>query len=118
MIIYIAGKITGEPLEACKAKFELIQRTLLAFNYQAINPFKLGCQDHWTFEQTKPYNFKALRQCNAIFMLEDYEDSPGALEELTEAKRLNLEVFYETANDIYQLIGKTKLHRAEHSCID
>ncbi len=116
MNIYIAGKITGEPLEACKAKFELVQRSILSLNHRAINPFKLGCKDHWTFEQTKPYNFKALRQCNAIFMLTDYKDSPGALAELEEAKRLKLEIFYQESDDMYQLIGKTKTHAAYHSC--
>lgn len=107
MKIYIAGKITGEKLIKCKNKFAQVETKLRQIGVAPVNPFKLGCQDTWTFKQCRPYNFKALRHCGGIFMLNDYKNSPGAQAELTEALRLQLDVFYEKDNDfehIAQLI--------------
>ena len=100
MKIYIAGKITNTELTACKEKFAFMEEVLRSLGVIPVNPFKLGCQDHWSFEQCKPFNFKAIRQCDAIFMLNDYQDSPGSLQELQEAKRLKLELYYQYADDI------------------
>ncbi len=112
MKIYIAGKITGEPVEACKQKFEKISDALKQVHVIPINPFKLGCKDHWTFDQCKPFNFKSIRQCDAIFMLEDYQDSPGAIQELAEAKKLNIPVYYQSANDYFLIVEDFKLEFA------
>lgn len=100
MKIYIAGKITNTELNSCKLKFALTEHELKSMGLNPVNPFKLGCNENWTFQQCKPFNFKAIRQCEAIFMLNDYQDSPGSLEELKEAKRLKLEVYYQSADDI------------------
>lgn len=109
MIVYIAGKITGEPLEFCKYKFQEVENTFREKGIIPVNPFKLGCKDHWSFAQCKPFNFKAIRQCNAIFMLADYQDSPGSLDELNYAIQLKLPVYYQAANDFYQLLTDAKL---------
>ena len=112
MKIYIAGKITGEPIEACKMKFEKISNALRQINAIPINPFKLGLKEHWTFEQCKPFCFKAIRQCDGILMLDDYQDSPGAVQELAEAKKLNIPVYYQCANDYFEIIESFKLKYA------
>ena len=104
MKVYIAGKITDLPLILCKQKFDDIEIQLRNLGLEPINPFKLGCKDHWTFQQCKPFNFKAIRKCHVIFMLDNYEDSPGAMAELEEAKRLNMPVYYQTAGDLRLLI--------------
>lgn len=93
--IYIAGKITGEPLQPCMDKFAHAENLIRALGAAPVNPFKLGIPHHFTFEESKPYNFKALSFCTAIFMLSDYVKSPGAMEELYEAQRLGLDIFYE-----------------------
>lgn len=93
--VYIAGKITGEELSPCMQKFAQAEQKLRNMGAQPVNPFKLGIPHHFTFEQSKPFNFKALRYCSAIFMLSDYVNSPGAAEEMDEAQRLGLDVFYE-----------------------
>lgn len=102
--IYIAGKITDEPLEACKQKFQQSEEHLKLMGANPVNPFKLGIPAHFTFEESKPYNFKALRHCNAIFMLKCWKQSPGAREELQEATRLKMVVFFEEAGD-YNIVG-------------
>lgn len=102
--IYIAGMITGLPLEPCKYKFEQAEQHLRLLGANPINPLKLGIPEHFTFAESKPHNFKALRQCHAIFMLKCWNDSRGAREELKEAMRLNLVVFFESAGD-YNIVG-------------
>jgi hypothetical protein len=97
--IYIAGKITGEPLAECRSKFEKAEQQLRRIGAAPVNPFKLGIPTHFTFEESKPFNFKALRHCTAMFMLNDYTSSPGAMAELDEAQRLKLDIYYEHHND-------------------
>jgi hypothetical protein len=110
MKIYIAGKITGEPIDRCKVKFSAIEEALRKIGLSPVNPFKLGCKDSWSFTQCKPFNFKAIAHCQAIFMLEDFQDSPGALAELQEAKRRKLTVYYQSADDYKQLVEDLQLH--------
>lgn len=95
MKIYIAGKITGEDRAACKAKFAEAENRIRELGAVPITPFKLGIPEHFTFAESKPFNFKAIAKCHAIFMLADYTSSPGALDELDEAQRLKREIFYE-----------------------
>ncbi len=95
MKIYIAGKITGEPLSPCMEKFQQAETLLRDTGAVPVNPFKLGIPHHFSFAESKPFNFKALRHCSAIFMLADYANSPGAMAELDEAKRLGIEIYFE-----------------------
>lgn len=99
MKIYIAGKITGEPLEQCKQKFANAEELLKQTGANPVNPFKLGIPSHFTFEESKPHNFKALEHCQAIFMLTDWKDSPGAREELQEASTTKKILLFEEAGD-------------------
>ncbi len=104
MKIYIAGKVTGEPTDKCQAKFKQAEERLSQLGATPINPLKLGIPHHLTFEESKQHNFKALRQCQAIFMLNDWRTSDGAPQELKEAMKLKKEVFFEEAGD-YNIVG-------------
>jgi len=109
MKIYIAGKITGEPLEQCKAKFAEAENRLRNAGANPVNPFKLGIPDHFTREQALPYCFKALRYCSAIFILNDSINSLGSKHEIEEAKLLQLDVFYEVTNDYDRISDLVKI---------
>lgn len=109
MKIYIAGKITGEPLPECKAKFAAAEARLRQLGAAPVNPFKLGLNDTWTFEQCRPFNFKAISHCSAMFMLSDYVNSPGALAEIDEAQRRGLTIFYEDHDDWSQVESYVKI---------
>lgn len=104
MKIYIAGKITGEPMAECRLKFKKAAEYLSILGAEVINPFDLGLPEHYTFEQCKSTCFNALASADAIFMLNDWKKSPGARVELHEAMRLKLDVYFETAGD-YNMIG-------------
>lgn len=99
MKIYIAGKITGLPTEECQKKFALAEERLKELGANPVNPFKLGIPHHFTFQESKPHNFKALLHCQGIFMLTCWKDSPGAKEELAEAIRLKQVIFFEESGD-------------------
>lgn len=113
MKIYIAGKITGEPLEACKQKFDVAEKLLQQTGANPVNPFKLGIPSHFTFEESKPHNFKALRHCQAIYMLPCWKNSPGAKEELNEAMRLKMNILFEEASDQF-IVGNLISEQAQN----
>jgi len=46
-------------------------------------------------------DLEILRRCDAIFMLQNWETSKGANEELALAKKLGLEIIYEDKNAIH-----------------
>ncbi len=105
MIIYIAGKITGEPLPECKAKFEEAESRLRQPGVRVINPFKLGIPETATPQEAMPHYLKALRQCTAIFMLEDWRQSPEALVEHNHAEKWKLDIYYEEIGDYNTVAG-------------
>ncbi len=101
--IYISGKITGEPPAACRAKFEAAEYNIRNLGATPINPLKLGIPENATYPEAKPRCFEEIGKAEAMFMLEDYTNSPGATDELDEAQRLGLEIFYENLGGYEQV---------------
>jgi hypothetical protein len=95
MRIYIAGKITGLPINECILKFQKAEYYLRDMGADPVNPMKLGIPFTATREEAMPQCLKALNECTAIFMLSDYKDSIGAGQELAEAKWLQMDLFFE-----------------------
>ena len=44
-------------------------------------------------------DLEQLRGCDAIYMLTDWQDSPGAIREHSEADRIQIAVWYESINN-------------------
>ena len=89
--IYLSGKISGDP--DFKEKFaskekELTEQGHLVFN-PALHP------DMFTWEQFMELDLKALGNCDAIYLLEDWKDSRGAKIEYDEAVKLGKEIIFE-----------------------
>jgi hypothetical protein len=95
MKIYIAGKITGLPIDECVLKFQKAEYYLQDMGAEPVNPMELGIPFTATREEAMPHCLIALRRCTAIFMLSDYTDSIGAGQELEEAVRLQMDRFFE-----------------------
>ncbi len=95
MKVYIAGKITGLPEYRFKPKFANAEQAFLILKYQVVNPVKL---DHNHDKKWKSYMrvcLRALKTCDFIFMLNDWQESEGAKMEHWFALRYNIKVIYQ-----------------------
>lgn len=95
MKIYISGKITGTPLELTKLKFQLVEDACLIWKHEPVNPFKLHDSLNKPWEDLMKTDIEALKQCDAIYMLEGWQGSKGARIEHELALKMNLVIKYE-----------------------
>lgn len=91
--IYIAGKVSGLPFIDLTRKFGSVEKTLREQGYNPINPLNivLGGQD---WEPAMRRCIAALVECDEIFMLHDWKQSPGARLEHEIASKLKLRIHY------------------------
>lgn len=75
MIVYIAGKMTGLPRKGREA-FRAAEARLKAQGHVVLNPAVLP--DGLPQGAYMPICLAMLQQADAIYLLENYEDSPGA----------------------------------------
>lgn len=115
-LIYISGKMGEKRLsKATVAKFEKAQNKLLDEGWAIINPanpkFQREAQEHVRIEEKKwmkldhgefdwyawllLWDMHMLALCEAIYMLSDWRDSPGATAEYYYAKACKKEVIFE-----------------------
>ena len=115
-LIYISGKM-GEKIlsEETVKKFEVAQNKLVHEGWAVINPawpaFQRSAQKHVKIEEEKwqkldhgefdwyawllLWDMHSLALCDAIYMLKDWEDSPGATAEYYYAKSCGKEIVFE-----------------------
>lgn len=109
MRVYISGKIGEEVLsEGTRRKFAKADRELRAFDFDVFNPTTSGlgeraeelAKENGTdfYTEIMKLDLEALYWCDAIYLLLDWEDSPGAMREKAEAERLGLAIWYESNN--------------------
>ncbi len=108
--IYISGKIgngkmpTSEDLENATHKFYQIETTLREMGFSPINPLNLGFTAKMSYRDVMEYCKKVIRdQAHAIFMLNDWKESIGAKEEMTEAGKKGIPLYFESDMDRLQL---------------
>ena len=90
-MIYLSGKITGD--KNFRQKFEKTTRKLLSYGHTVYNPAILP--NGFEYEQYMKIDFLALSFCDAIYLLDDWKISKGAIREFEEAKRLGIKVITE-----------------------
>lgn len=88
--VYIAGKITGLPIESAAAKFEKAENLLRDMGLEPVNPMKLPHNHDKTWESYMKECIKALVDCDRIYSLPCWIDSPGAMVEVQLAGNLNI----------------------------
>jgi hypothetical protein len=91
MRIFISGKITGT--KNYRRKFKRAERRLKRAGHQPVNPAVFP--DGWAHEQYMYITMSMLETCEAIYMLNDGDNSLGAEAEKRLAKELRLPIFYE-----------------------
>lgn len=91
--IYIAGKVSGEPLAECTMKFGMAQKKIEALGFNVVNPLALieDCNTPWDVAMKKCIG--ALVNCDAVVLLPCWQNSNGAKIEHQLADDLNIPVF-------------------------
>lgn len=95
MRIYIAGAITNLcPIETAK-KFDSAEQFLRFLGYEPVNPMRLPHNHNRTWESYMRECIKALCDCDAIYILSDWEISAGATIERDLAIKLKMKIIYQ-----------------------
>lgn len=100
--IYISGAISDLEEQATRKRFREAQEGWKALGFPVINPFDLydEAKNYYASEsiawgKMMRLDLKALEECQTIYMLKGWENSPVARIEREFAMRLRLEVIYE-----------------------
>jgi hypothetical protein len=100
MKIYIAGKFTGLDYNKAYSLFAKAEKQLLTAGHDPVNPLK-HISKHAQWEAAMKVCLTLLMECQGIFLLDNWKDSPGAMLEFYIASRLRYEIFNE--NDLHHL---------------
>ena len=97
MKVYIAGPISGRE-EMAFIEFEKAELKLKSQGYEVVNPMKLPHDHNKTWISYMRVCLRELLDCEIIYMLRDYRNSPGASIELNLAIDLGIAVHYQDEN--------------------
>lgn len=106
--IYIAGKVSGLPIEEVITKFHKKQMELINDGHTVINPVELIGQinavrenkrleplvDKYDRKQIMRICIIELLNCHEVHLLHDWEHSKGALEEIGMALKYGIKIIY------------------------
>ena len=99
MKAFISGQISGLAKEIYTADFRRAEDRLRRLNIRVVNPIELtkDIPEGSDWQTYMKACLKELIECDAIYMLENWQDSRGATLEHTVAKGLGLLLMYENA---------------------
>lgn len=93
-LAYISGPITGRPESVYIPAFAQAKNKLTEAGYYPINPCELSHLHDKKWESYMAEDFRALLDCQAIYMLPDWKESKGARIEHAVASELGMEIIY------------------------
>ena len=96
--IYISGKITGLTVPKAESLFNKAETQLKAMypGCEIVNPMKINHDDHdKSWENYMRADLKEMLNCDSIYMLNNWQESKGAIVEYTLAKSLNFKIIHQ-----------------------
>lgn len=104
--VYISGKINGLSRTEVEEKFARSEELLRAKGYVPVSPLSNGVKEGSKWEEYLAVDLMTILDCSAVFLQNDWRDSPGARLEFEFAKVAKKKIF-EIENG--ELIKKTYL---------
>lgn len=95
MKVYISGKMTGLQTRQVEKKFQDAVNKLLIEGYIPVNPAVMEYNKGLDYEDYMHVAIAMLDVCDAIYMLKDWGDSPGARRELRYAIETGKKIMWE-----------------------
>ena len=97
--VYVAGKVSGLDRDKTRDKFGYMASRLREQGYAVINPFAMLEDTRYDLDREAEMTicFAAITVCDAVYMLEDWSESPGARAEHEFAINKGKEIIYQTA---------------------
>ena len=95
MKIYISGKISGTDLTETRKRFAAVAEATKRLGYEPVNPLENGLTEHDSWEAHMLKDIADLLRCNAIYMLQGWEESKGARIEHYIATKKRMPIMYE-----------------------
>ena len=95
MRIYLSGPITGT--KDYMERFAAAESELSEFDLAVVNPAKVNGQlpKETTYSEYMEMSMAMLKQCDAIYMLKGWTDSPGAMAEFEYAYEHGISILFE-----------------------
>jgi hypothetical protein len=87
---YICGKVTGEPLKECKAKFQHAKQLVEPLGYEVVNPMEI-VPNGTNWAEAMRICVKALMDCDVLFAMPD-ANSRGAIIEQKLANTVGIQI--------------------------
>lgn len=101
--VYISGKTTAEDYEDCSAKFREIENKIREAGAVPVTPFTIGIPFDVSTDEAVIHCRKAIRQCHAIFMLDDHVKCRRARLEVELAVSLKLDHYCDCETSFLQI---------------
>jgi hypothetical protein len=93
---YISGKITGTDMAETCLKFEAAKKEVAIMGFEAISPLDLPHNHDGKWEQYMRECLRAMLDCNILYLLNGWENSPGATVKHQLARTLGMAILQES----------------------
>lgn len=90
MKIYIGGAITGNPKYI--KDFETAEKLIISQGHAVINPVK---NEGFSYKDYIDMGLNELMRCDILYLLDGWENSPGALLEFNYARTVGIDIMFE-----------------------
>lgn len=114
--VYVSGPISGLTVEVARRRFDNAKALLTKSGYDVVTPFDNGLPADAPYPDHMKADIRLLLDCDAIFMLPDWDRSPGACAEHKVAEACGLSIY--TAAGLFDWLGELCDEIIERLCAE